>query len=107
MTGAYDDWIGWGDEGRVVRGPMQAAGMMNLATHAANRTIRRVSYRGRTPLLCGTPVAIEAHGGLDLRGRVEGHRCPLPVRADHPMGFRDRFVMPGVSHRTKDTRYRL
>lgn len=63
-----------GYEGLVVHGPMQAVWMMNLATHAANRTPRRVSYRGRTPLVCGTPVTIEARardGGLDLRVRRE------------------------------------
>ena len=60
MTGAYDDWIGWGYAGLDVRGPMQAVGMINLAVQAANRTVQRVSYRERTPLVCGTPVTIVA-----------------------------------------------
>ncbi|MDZ7710749.1 MAG: hypothetical protein U5K36_12335 [Roseovarius sp.] len=63
-----------GYEGLVVHGPMQAVWMMNLAVQSANRTVRRFSYRGRTPLICGTPVAIEAReagGGLDLRVRRE------------------------------------
>ncbi len=61
-----------GYAGLVVHGPMQAVWMMNLAVHAATRTVRRFSYRGRTPLICGLPVAIEAReaeGGLDLRVR--------------------------------------
>lgn len=61
-----------GYAGLVVHGPMQAVWMMNLAVHVATRTVRRFSYRGRTPLICGLPVAIEsreAEGGLDLRVR--------------------------------------
>ncbi|WP_104018698.1 FAS1-like dehydratase domain-containing protein [Roseovarius nitratireducens] len=61
-----------GYEGLVVHGPMQAVWMMNLAVHVANRTVRRFSYRGLSPLICGAAVAIEARetaGGLDLRVR--------------------------------------
>ncbi len=61
-----------GYDGLVVHGPLQAVWMMNLAAQAATRTVRRFSYRGRTPLVCGTPVAIEAReaeGGFDLRVR--------------------------------------
>ncbi|MFB9149815.1 FAS1-like dehydratase domain-containing protein [Roseovarius ramblicola] len=61
-----------GYEGLVVHGPMQAVWMMNLAVQAANRTVRRFSYRGRTPLICSAEVAIESRardGGMDLRVR--------------------------------------
>jgi len=75
-----------GYEGLVVHGPMQAVWMMNLAVHAANRTVRRFAYRGLSPLICGTPVAIEAReaeGGLDLRvRRVTDGVATMEGRAD-------------------------
>ena len=63
-----------GYEGLVVHGPLQAVWMLNLAVHAANRPVRRFAYRGLSPLICDTPVSIEARdagGGLELRVRRE------------------------------------
>lgn len=75
-----------GYEGLVVHGPMQAVWMMNLAVHAAKRTVRRFAYRGLSPLICGTPVAIEARengGGIDLRvRRVADGVATMEARAD-------------------------
>ncbi len=75
-----------GYEGLVVHGPMQAVWMMNLAVHAANRTVRRFSYRGLSPLICGAAVAIEARetaGGLDLRvRRAADGVATMEARAD-------------------------
>src|SRR6056297_81591 len=75
-----------GYAGLVVHGPMQAVWMMNLAVQAAKRTVRRVSYRGLSPLICGSEVAIEAReagGGLDLRvRRVADGVATMEGRAD-------------------------
>lgn len=64
-----------GYAGLVVHGPLQAVWMQNLAADILGRLPARFTYRGLTPLICDTPVTIEARlfdGGLDLRVRRDG-----------------------------------
>jgi len=57
--------------GLVVHGPMQATLILNLATDCLGRLPRKLSYRGVSPLICGTPFAVIAEtsiqGQLSLR----------------------------------------
>ena len=58
--------------GLVVHGPLQATWMLNLATKILGHLPRVFAYRGLSPLICGTPVRVEARQaetGLDLRVR--------------------------------------
>jgi 3-methylfumaryl-CoA hydratase len=64
-----------GYDGLVVHGPLQSVWMLNLAAEVLGRSPAHFSYRGLTPLICDTPVTIEARlaeGGLDLRVRRDG-----------------------------------
>ena len=71
----YDEPYAKGVEGYaglVVHGPMQATWMMNLAATILGRIPSNVRYRGLAPLICGTPVRIEARNegdGIGLRVR--------------------------------------
>lgn len=60
--------------GLVVHGPLQAVWMLNLATQMLGTLPATFRYRGVSPLICGTAVAIEARqtaDGLGLRVRRE------------------------------------
>lgn len=60
-----------GYAGLVVHGPLQALWMLNLAGDLLGRTPKRFRYRGLLPLICGTPVRIEARAeGADIGLRV-------------------------------------
>ena len=71
----YDQPYATGVEGYgglVVHGPLQATWMLNLATTILGRLPVIFAYRGLSPLICGTPVRVEARAaatGLDLRVR--------------------------------------
>ena len=61
-----------GYAGLVVHGPLQAIWMLNLATSLIGQLPATFRYRGLSPLISGSPVAIEAHlspDGLALRVR--------------------------------------
>lgn len=63
-----------GYAGLVVHGPLQATWMLAMATSLFGRPPRRFSYRGLSPLICDTPIAVEASqndDGLALRIRRE------------------------------------
>ena len=60
--------------GLVVHGPMQAMLMMNLAASLLGQAPSRFKYRGLFPLICGTPIRVEASatgGAIRLRVRTE------------------------------------
>lgn len=62
-----------GYAGLVVHGPMQAFWMLNLATDMLGYTPARFRYRGLCPLICGSPVRVEAMeraGEIALRVRT-------------------------------------
>jgi 3-methylfumaryl-CoA hydratase len=63
-----------GYSGLVVHGPMQATWMMNLASTILGCAPSRFLYRGSAPLICHTPVSVEA--------RIEGSAIALRVRRD-------------------------
>jgi 3-methylfumaryl-CoA hydratase len=63
-----------GYSGLVVHGPMQATWMLNLAAEVLGRAPASVRYRGLTPLICHTPVRVEA--------RSEGDVIEMRVRRD-------------------------
>ena len=77
-----------GYDGLVVHGPLQSVWMLNLAAEVLGRSPARFSYRGLTPLICDTPVTIEARlaeGGLDLRVRRDGDGVTtMQARAEDP-----------------------
>lgn len=60
--------------GLVVHGPMQAVWMQNLCAQMIGHLPRQFRYRGLSPLICGTPVRVEAKPGedgtLELRVRA-------------------------------------
>lgn len=59
-----------GYAGLVVHGPMQAVWMLNLAAEMLGRLPAKFSYRGLSPLICGTPVRVDARQveeRIDLR----------------------------------------
>ncbi len=61
-----------GYAGLVVHGPLQAIWMLNLATSLIGHLPASFHYRGLSPLISGSPVAIEARpatDGLALRVR--------------------------------------
>ena len=61
-----------GYAGLVVHGPLQAIWMLNLATSLLGHLPATFRYRGLSPLISGSPVAIEARSspdGLALRVR--------------------------------------
>jgi 3-methylfumaryl-CoA hydratase len=61
-----------GYAGLVVHGPLQAIWMLNLATSLFGHLPASFRYRGLSPLIAGSPVAIEARpspDGLALRVR--------------------------------------
>lgn len=61
-----------GYDGLVVHGPLQALWMLHLATTVLGGLPASFRYRGLSPLICGTAVAIEAREatvGLSLRIR--------------------------------------
>ena len=61
-----------GYPGLVVHGPLQAIWMLNLATSLFSHLPGTFRYRGLSPLINGSPVAIEARpspNGLALRVR--------------------------------------
>lgn len=71
-----------GYAGLVVHGPLQATLMLNLATEVLGRLPARFSYRGRTPLVAGEPIAVEANQvevGLDLRVRRQADGAVIMV----------------------------
>ena len=53
----YDDLL--------VHGPLQATLILNLAARVLGACPSRFNYRGVSPLACGQPVRIEAHGAPD------------------------------------------
>jgi 3-methylfumaryl-CoA hydratase len=58
--------------GLVVHGPIQSTWMQHLATEMMGHAPRTFLYRGRSPLIVGTPVRIEGRksdDGLELRVR--------------------------------------
>lgn len=62
-----------GYAGLVVHGPLQAIWMLNLATGLFGHLPATFRYRGLSPLISGSPVAIEARpspDGLALRVRL-------------------------------------
>lgn len=77
-----------GYDGLVVHGPLQSVWMLNLAAEVLGRSPAHFSYRGLTPLICDTPVTIEARlaeGGLDLRVRRDGDGVTtMQARAEDP-----------------------
>jgi 3-methylfumaryl-CoA hydratase len=76
-----------GYEGLVVHGPLQATLTLNLATRVFGRPPARFSYRGVSPLICGRPIRVEAHGhddeadGLALRVRVQDGPVTMTAQA--------------------------
>jgi 3-methylfumaryl-CoA hydratase len=74
-----------GYDGLLVHGPLQAILMLNLATRLLGNPPARFSYRGVAPLICGRPVAVEAHdsadGCLALRVRVQDGPVTMSAQA--------------------------
>lgn len=70
-----------GYKGLVVHGPLQAVWMLNLAADILGRPPGVFTYRGIAPLICGTPVRVEA--------RFDDFRIHLRVRlADETVTMR-------------------
>lgn len=69
-----------GYDGLVVHGPLQATLILNLAASHLGRPPRRMAYRGKAPLTCCAPFAVDVkEAGEALEGRV--------VRADGVASF--------------------
>lgn len=59
-----------GYDGLVVHGPLQATVLLNLAAEVLGRVPTTFGYRGKSPLICGAPFAVEvapSSGGLSGR----------------------------------------
>ena len=64
----YDRSYATGVEGYddlVVHGPLQANLMLDLGARVLGACPSRFTYRGVSPLTCGKPVRVEAHGTAD------------------------------------------
>ena len=73
-----------GYAGLVVHGPLQAIWMLNLATTILGHVPPVFAYRGVSPLICNTPVQVEARpeaGGLALRVRREDGVVTMQAKA--------------------------
>jgi 3-methylfumaryl-CoA hydratase len=72
-----------GYAGLVVHGPLQALWMLNLAADMLGRLPAVFRYRGLAPLICGTPVRIEAREGAEAIGlRVVTDSGSVTMRAE-------------------------
>ena len=68
--------------GLVVHGPLQALWMLNLATTMAGHLPAGFRYRGVSPLICGSPVQVEArYQDNSIALRVRRHDGVVTMQA--------------------------
>ena len=68
--------------GLVVHGPLQALWMLNLATTMAGHLPAGFRYRGVSPLICGSPVQVEArYQDNSIALRVRRHDGVMTMQA--------------------------
>ena len=75
-----------GYEGLVVHGPLQATLMLNLAAKRMAQDLKRFSYRGLNPLICGRQFLVETkeadNGGLETSVVTDSGVVTMTGRAD-------------------------
>ena len=73
-----------GYDGLVVHGPVQATLMAHMAARTRGRIPARFSYRGKSPLLVGTPFSVngaETDDGMSLWTAASGEPIAMQAQA--------------------------